>query len=44
MVERFRRTALGLWTYQRYAATATVTLDTIGLTCPVATFYEDSGV
>lgn len=39
-VERFRRTAQGHWTYQRYAPHDTVTLDTIGLTCPVATFYD----
>lgn len=39
-VERFRRTADRLWLYQRYTPEESVTLDTIGLTCPIATFYR----
>ncbi len=41
-VERFRRTAPNLWTYQRYGPSDDVTLETIGLTCPVARFYDDT--
>lgn len=43
-VERFRRTGDSLWTYQRYAPDESVTLATIGLTFPLATLYEDSGM
>ncbi len=39
-VERFRRTTPNLWTYQRYGADDDVTLETIGLTCPVTRFYD----
>ena len=39
-VERYHRTAPDLWTYRQYAPDETVTLETIGLTCPVATFYR----
>ncbi len=40
MVERFRRGEHGLWIYQRYAPDDNVSLETIGLTVPVATFYR----
>jgi len=40
VVERFRRSERALWTYQLYAPDATVTLETIGLTIPIATFYR----
>jgi Uma2 family endonuclease len=43
-VERFHRAAPGVWTYQRYAQDDAVTLDSIGLTCPVATFYRRTHV
>ncbi len=39
-VERFRRTAPNLWTYQRYGPGDDITLETIGLTCPIARFYN----
>ena len=39
-VERYHRTAPDLWTYRRYATDETVTLETVGLTCPVSTFYR----
>ena len=43
-VERFHRAAHGVWTYQRYAPNDTVVLESIGLTCPVATFYRRTHV
>ena len=39
-VERFRRTAPGLWLYQRYAPDDQITLETIGLACPIGAFYR----
>jgi len=39
-VEHYRRTAPNLWTYQRCDPGATITLETLGLTCPVAAFYQ----
>jgi Uma2 family endonuclease len=39
-VERYRRAEHGRWIYQRYGPDASVTLETIGLTCSVATFYR----
>jgi hypothetical protein len=39
-VEWYRRAEHGRWIYQRYGPDASVTLETIGLTCPVATFYR----
>jgi len=41
-VECFRRTEHGLWLYQRYDGDATITLETVGLTRPIAIFYEDT--
>ncbi len=38
--ERYHRTAQGSWTYQWYAPTDTVTLETIGLSLPVGTLYR----
>jgi Uma2 family endonuclease len=43
-VERFRRTDRELWLYQRYDADATVTLETLELSCPVALFYRRTTV
>ncbi len=39
-VERFRRTEHGRWIYQRYTSEERVTLEAIGLTSPVAAFYQ----
>ena len=39
-VEYFRRAAAGLWTYQRYGPDEVLTLESIGLTCPVAALYR----
>jgi len=39
-VEYFRRAAAGLWTYQRYGPDEMLTLESIGLTCPVAALYR----
>ncbi len=39
-VERYHRDARGLWTYQRYAPNDTITLETIGMNCPVGTLYR----
>ena len=41
-VERFRRAANNLWTYQRYGPQDTVTLESIGLVVPVAALYRNS--
>jgi len=43
-VERFHRGEQHLWVYQHYTSGETITLDTIGLTCPIADFYEDAGM
>lgn len=40
VVECFRRGGPSLWTYQRYAPHESVTLDTIALSYPIATFYR----
>ena len=40
VVECFRRTGPALWLYQRYRHGQSVTLDTIGLTLPVAALYR----
>jgi Uma2 family endonuclease len=39
-VERYRRAEHGRWIYQRYGPDASVTLETIGLTCSIANFYR----
>lgn len=39
-VEHYRRATPNLWTYQRYDPGVTITLETLGLTCPVAAFYR----
>jgi len=41
-VERYHRTAQGSWTYQRYAPTDTITLETVGLNLLVGTLYRDT--
>lgn len=43
-VERFRRADQRLWLYQRYGPDENITLESIGLTCPVATFYRRTQV
>lgn len=44
-VERFRRAGgRGLWMYQRHEPDASVTIETIGLTCAVAAFYEGTAL
>jgi Uma2 family endonuclease len=44
VAERFRRTSENLWVYQRHTANVSVTLETIDLICPVATFYRRTRV
>ena len=39
-VEHYRHAAPNMWSYQRYDPGATITLETLGLTCPVAAFYQ----
>lgn len=43
-VERFRRGERRLWIYQQYAPHASVSLETIGLTCAMADFYDGTGM
>ena len=43
-VERFRRSERGLWIYQQYAPDASVTLESIGLTCSIADLYDGTGM
>ena len=43
-VERYRRAEHGRWIYQRHGPHEEVTLETIGLTVPVATFYVGARV
>lgn len=43
-VERFRRSEHGLWLYERYAPEASLTLESIGLTTPIAAFYDGTGL
>ena len=43
-VERFQRAAEGRWTYQRYVADGTITLESLDLTCAVAAFYRHTHV
>ncbi len=43
-VERFHCGEQHLWVYQHYTSGETITLDTVGLTCPIADFYEDAGM
>jgi Uma2 family endonuclease len=40
VVELFRRSGQELWLYQRRTADESITLESIGLTCPLATFYR----
>jgi Uma2 family endonuclease len=43
-VECFRRADQRLWVYQRYGPEDSITLESIGLTCSVATFYRRTQV
>jgi Uma2 family endonuclease len=43
-VECFRRVDQRLWIYQRYGRNESITLESIGLTSPVATFYRRTQV
>ncbi|MDB5058688.1 MAG: hypothetical protein JWO59_2160, partial [Chloroflexi bacterium] len=39
-VERFRRTGPDLWIYKHYAPDESITLETVGLTCSIASLYR----
>jgi Uma2 family endonuclease len=43
-VECFRRTGERLWVYQRHGPDEHITLESIGLACPVAAFYRRTQV
>jgi len=40
VAELFRRSGQDLWLYQRHTADDSITLESVGLTCSLATFYR----